>query len=167
MLNQVSQTEKGPTPANFEPVASESYNDIHFDGSDDKEPQLAVVEEEDEEWVDDEDVEDRWKVRASDFFKEPLITNVVGEDGTLIDWEGEADNCIIQEICNMEWDDMAFHPTPLVVLVFERYTRICDNWKTLKELEKAFQVYWESHNKLPPRSFNFRAKLAWDQIYKL
>lgn len=161
-LNQVSQTGKGPTPANFEPVAAESNNDIHFDGSDDKEPQLAVVEEEDEEWVDDEDVEDRWKVRASDFFKEPLISNVVGEDGTLIDWEGEADNCIIQEICNMEWDDMAFHPTPLVVLVFERYTRICDNWKALKELEKAFQVYWESHNKLPPRTAKIDAKIEKD-----
>lgn len=161
-LNQVRQTEKCPTTENFEPVAAERNNNIHFDGSDDKEPQLAVMEEADEDWVDDEDVEDRWKVRASDFFKEPLITNVVGEDGTLIDWEGEADNCIIQEICNMEWDDMAFHPTPLVVLVFERYTRTCDNWKALKELEKAFQVYWESHNKLPPRTVKIDAKIEKD-----
>lgn len=161
-LNQVRQKEKGSTPENAEPVGAENNNNINFDGNDDKEPPLVVVEEEDEEWVDDEDVEDRWKVRASDFFKEPLITNVVGEDGTLIDWEGEADNCIIQEICNMEWDDMAFHPTPLVVLVFDRYTRICDNWKALKELEKAFQVYWESHNKLPPRTVKIDAKIERD-----
>lgn len=159
---QVRQTEKSPSPDNAEPVGAESNNNINFDVIDEKDPQLAVVEEEDEEWVDDEDVEDRWKVRASDFFKEPLITNVVGEDGTLIDWEGEADKCIIQEICNMEWDDMAFHPTPLVVLVFERYSRICDNWKALKELEKAFQVYWKSHNKLPPRTVKIDAKIERD-----
>eukprot|EP01018_Ginkgo_biloba_P013613 Gb_08401 [translate_table: standard] len=87
------------------------------------EEQPEAVEEEDEEWPEDEEIDTKWRVRASDYFKENLIRNVVGDDGTLIDWEGEANNYSIKEICAMEWESYVFHPSPLIVLVFERYRR--------------------------------------------
>lgn len=37
--------------------------------------------------------------------------------------------------------------SPIMVFV----DRASDNWKALKELEKAVKVYWESRDKLPPR----------------
>ena len=51
------------------------------------------------------------------------IKNVVGEDGYEIDWEGEIDDNWVQEINCLEWESFAFHPSPLIVLVFERYNR--------------------------------------------
>ena len=33
--------------------------------------------------------------------------------------------------------------------------RATDNWKALKELEKALKVYWSAKDKLPPRVLNF------------
>lgn len=30
-------------------------------------------------------------------------------------------------------------------------SRATKNWKTLKELEKAIQVYWSAKDRLPPR----------------
>lgn len=32
--------------------------------------------------------------------------------------------------------------------------RATDNWKALKELEKAVKVYWDAKDRLPPRVYN-------------
>lgn len=80
-----------------------------------------VVEEEDPDWPVDTDV--GWGIKASEYFDTHPIKNVVGEDGTVIDWEGEIDDSWVKEINCLEWESFAFHPSPLVVLVFERYKR--------------------------------------------
>lgn len=80
-----------------------------------------VVEEESQDWPLDADV--GWGIRASDYFKQYPIENVVGEDGVEIDWEGELDDNWVKEINCLEWESFAFHPSPLIVLVFERYKR--------------------------------------------
>ncbi|XP_073117123.1 thioredoxin-like fold domain-containing protein MRL7 homolog, chloroplastic isoform X2 [Elaeis guineensis] len=93
-----------------------------------------VVEEEDPDWPLDADI--GWGIRASEYFEKHPIKNVV-VDGVEIDWEGEMDEGWVKEINCLEWETFAFHPSPLVVLVFERYRRAADNWRLLKELEKA------------------------------
>lgn len=136
-----------------------------------------VIEEESKNWPLDADV--GWGIRASDYFDQHPIKNVIGDDGVEIDWEGEIDDNWVQEINCLEWESFAFHPSPLVVLVFERYNRfifysfwhmvLCikgniwclillltfhratDNWKILKELEKAIKAYWSAEDRLPPR----------------
>ena len=80
-----------------------------------------VIEEESQNWPLDADV--GWGIRASEYFEQHPIKNVVGEDGVEIDWEGETDDYWVQEINCLEWESFAFHPSPLVVLVFERYNR--------------------------------------------
>lgn len=80
-----------------------------------------VIEEESESWPLDADV--GWGVRASEYFEKHPIKNVVGDDGVEIDWEGETEDNWVQEINCLEWESFAFHPSPLVVLVFERYNR--------------------------------------------
>ncbi|MFS7899080.1 hypothetical protein Hanom_Chr00s043790g01775621 [Helianthus anomalus] len=80
-----------------------------------------VVEEEDPNWPVDAEV--GWGIRASEYFEKHPIKNVVGEDGVEIDWEGELDDCLGKEINCLEWESFAFHPSPLVVLVFVRYNR--------------------------------------------
>lgn len=80
-----------------------------------------VIEEESESWPLDTDV--GWGVRASEYFEKHPIKNVVGDDGVEIDWEGETDDNWVQEINCLEWESFAFHPSPLIVLVFERYNR--------------------------------------------
>lgn len=80
-----------------------------------------VVEEEDPDWPLDADV--GWGIRASDYFEKHAIKNVMGEDGLEIDWEGEMDDNWVKEINCLEWESFAFHPSPLIVLVFERYNR--------------------------------------------
>ncbi|KAF5815243.1 hypothetical protein HanRHA438_Chr03g0132831 [Helianthus annuus] len=62
-------------------------------------------------------------IRASEYFEKHPIKNVVGEDGVEIDWKGELDDCLVKEINCLEWESFAFHPSPLIVLVFERYNR--------------------------------------------
>lgn len=79
-----------------------------------------VVEDEDPDWPVDADV--GWGIRASKYFKKHPIKNVV-ENGVEIDWEGEIDQGWVQEINCLEWESFAFHPSPLVVLIFERYNR--------------------------------------------
>ncbi|PPS07612.1 hypothetical protein GOBAR_AA13037 [Gossypium barbadense] len=108
-----------------------------------------VVEEDDPDWPLDADI--GWGIRASEYFEQHAVKNVVGEDGFEIDWEGETDDSWVKEINCLEWESFAFHPSPLIVLVFERYKRATHNWKTLKELVKAIQVYWNSKDRLPPR----------------
>ncbi|GFZ17696.1 hypothetical protein Acr_26g0009660 [Actinidia rufa] len=108
-----------------------------------------VVEEESLNWPLDADV--GWGIRASEYFEQHPIKNVVGEDGVEIDWEGELDDNWVKEINCLEWESFAFHPSPLVVLLFERYNRASDNWKVLKELEKAIKVYLSVKDRLPPR----------------
>lgn len=85
-----------------------------------EEAKKGLVEEEDQEWPLDADV--GWGIRASDYFEKHPIKNVV-ENGVEIDWEGELDEGWVKEINCLEWESFAFHPSPLVLLVFERYKR--------------------------------------------
>ncbi|KAF5741833.1 Polyadenylate-binding protein 2-binding protein 2 [Tripterygium wilfordii] len=124
-----------------------------------------VVEEESKDWPLDADV--GWGIRASEYFEKHPIKNVVGEDGFEIDWEGEIDDNWVSEINCLEWESMAFHPSPLIVLVFERYNRATDNWKTLKELEKAAKVYWSAKDRLPPRTVKIDINIERDLAYAL
>ncbi|KAL8167700.1 hypothetical protein V2J09_009199 [Rumex salicifolius] len=122
--------------------------------------QEMMVEEESPDWPLDADV--GWGIRASDYFENHAIKNVVAEDGTIIDWEGEIDDNWVQEINCLEWERFAFHPSPLIVLVFERYNRASDNWKALKELEKALKVYWNAKDRLPPRAVKLDLNIERD-----
>ncbi|CAN1279594.1 Thioredoxin-like fold domain-containing protein MRL7 homolog, chloroplastic [Linum perenne] len=83
------------------------------------------------------------------------------EDGFGIDWEKELDEGWVQEINYLEWESIAFHPSPLIVLVFERYNRATDNWKTLQELEKEAQVYWNAKDRLPPRTVKIDMNIVY------
>ncbi|KAK4264537.1 hypothetical protein QN277_025698 [Acacia crassicarpa] len=124
-----------------------------------------VMEDESKNWPLDADV--GWGIRASDYFEQHPIKNVIGEDGVEIDWEGEIDDNWVQEINCLEWESYAFHPSPLVVLVFERYNRAMDNWKMLKELEKALKVYWGAKDRLPPRAVKIDINIERDLAYAL
>ncbi|GLT42282.1 hypothetical protein SLA2020_162930 [Shorea laevis] len=124
-----------------------------------------VVEEEDPDWPLDADV--GWGVRASEYFDQHPIKNVVGEDGFEVDWEGEIDDSWVKEINCLEWESFAFHPSPLIVLVFERYDRASHNWKTLKELENAIKVYWNAKDRLPPRAVKLDINIERDLAYAL
>lgn len=84
------------------------------------EGEAQSVEEDDPEWPLDADV--GWGIRASEYFEKNPIKNVV-EEGVEIDWEGEMDEGWVKEINSLEWESFAYHPSPLVVLVFERYRR--------------------------------------------
>lgn len=81
----------------------------------------GVVEEDDPDWPVDAEV--GWGVRASEYFEKHPIRNVV-EGGVEIDWEGELDDAWVKEINCLEWESFAFHPSPLIVLAFERYNRL-------------------------------------------
>lgn len=140
--------------------ATQSDDDDESEGEEE-----MVVEEEDPDWPVDTDV--GWGIRASEYFDTHPIKNVVGEDGALIDWEGEIDDAWVKEINCLEWESFAFHPSPLVVLVFERYKRASDNWKTLKELEKAIKVYWDAKDRLPPRAVKIDLNIETDLAYAL
>ncbi|KAK7400143.1 hypothetical protein VNO78_11343 [Psophocarpus tetragonolobus] len=124
-----------------------------------------VIEEECNSWPLDAEV--GWGIRASEYFEKHPIKNVVGEDGYEIDWEGEIDDNWVQEINCLEWESFAFHPSPLIVLVFERYNRASDNWKNLKELEKAVKVYWRAKDRLPPRAVKIDINIERDLAYAL
>ncbi|XP_008788241.1 thioredoxin-like fold domain-containing protein MRL7 homolog, chloroplastic [Phoenix dactylifera] len=123
-----------------------------------------VVEEEDPDWPLDADI--GWGIRASEYFEKHPIKNVV-VDGVEIDWEREMDEGWVKEINCLEWETFAFHPSPLVVLVFERYRRAADNWKLLKELEKAAKVYWNAKDRLPPRTVKIDINIETDLAYAL
>jgi hypothetical protein len=148
-LERTFSTIKEQNPEVFE--NKEKANFIKDRGVDEEEEEEEemVVEEEDPDWPVDTDV--GWGIKASEYFDTHPIKNVVGDDGSEIDWEGEIDDSWVKEINCLEWESFAFHPSPLVVLVFERYKRASDNWKTLKELEKAIKVYWDAKDRLPPR----------------
>ncbi|KAI7742681.1 hypothetical protein M8C21_029849 [Ambrosia artemisiifolia] len=148
-----------------------------------------VVEEEDPNWPVDAEI--GWGIRASEYFEKHPIKNVVGEDGVEIDWEGELDDNLVKEINCLEWESFAFHPSPLIVLVFERYNRCLfrlvivasnrydtvgvlgalysasENWRALKELEKAAKVYWSAKDRLPPRTVKLDMNLETDLAYAL
>ncbi|KAB2626809.1 hypothetical protein D8674_020427 [Pyrus ussuriensis x Pyrus communis] len=108
-----------------------------------------VVEEGSKDWPLDADV--GWGIQASLYFENHPIRNMVGDNGVEIDWEGEVEDNWVKEINYLEWESFAFHPSPLLVLVFERYNRASRNWKALKELKKAVKVYWNAKDRLPPR----------------
>ncbi|CAN1131535.1 Thioredoxin-like fold domain-containing protein MRL7 homolog, chloroplastic [Linum perenne] len=139
-----------------------SDEDDEEEGEDEetKRKKRTVVEEEATHWPLDADV--GWGIRASEYFEQHPIKNVVGEDGFEIDWEKELDEGWVQEINCLEWESIAFHPSPLIVLVFERYNRATDNWKTLQELEKAAQVYWNAKDRLPPRTVKIDMNIERD-----
>ncbi|XP_027345287.1 thioredoxin-like fold domain-containing protein MRL7 homolog, chloroplastic [Abrus precatorius] len=145
---------------------SESVNegDDEEDGGEESGNKM-VIEEESKSWPLDADV--GWGIRASEYFEKHPIKNVVGEDGYEIDWEGEIDDNWVQEINCLEWESFAFHPSPLIVLVFERYNRATDNWKNLKELEKAVKVYWKAKDRLPPRAVKIDVNIERDLAYAL
>ncbi|CAN6554070.1 unnamed protein product [Malus baccata var. baccata] len=124
-----------------------------------------LVEEESKDWPLDADV--GWGIRASEYFENHPIRNVVGENGVEIDWEGEVEDNWVKEINCLEWERFAFHPSPLLVLVFERYNRASENWKALKELEKAVKVYWNAKDRLPPRSVKIDINIERDLAYAL
>ncbi|KAF9615749.1 hypothetical protein IFM89_026206 [Coptis chinensis] len=124
-----------------------------------------LVEEDDPNWPLDADI--GWGIRASEYFDKHSIKNVVGEDGVEIDWEGEVDDNYVKEINCLEWESFAFHPSPLIVLVFERYNKANENWKFLKELEKAIVVYWNAKDRLPPRSVKVDINIEQDLAYAL
>ncbi|TVU36690.1 hypothetical protein EJB05_18634, partial [Eragrostis curvula] len=126
--------------------------------------QKPVVEEEDPSWPLDADV--GWGIRASEYFDKHSIKNVT-VDGVEIDWEREVEEGWVKEINCLEWESFAFHPSPLIVLVFERYNRAADNWKFLQELEKAAKVYWNAKDRLPPRTVKIDINIERDLAYAL
>ncbi|OAY64975.1 hypothetical protein ACMD2_11894 [Ananas comosus] len=129
-----------------------------------EEENQVLVEEEDPDWPLDADI--GWGIRSSEYFEKHPIRNVV-VDGVEIDWEGEMEEGWVKEINCLEWESFAFHPSPLVVLVFERYKRAADNWKLLKELEKAAKVYWSAKDRLPPRTVKIDINIETDLAYAL
>ncbi|KAL6210743.1 hypothetical protein ACLB2K_015975 [Fragaria x ananassa] len=130
-----------------------------------REEEAVVVEEETDNWPVDAEV--GWGIRASEYFEKHGIRNVVDENGDEIDWEGEVDDNWVKEINCLEWESFAFHPSPLIVFVFERYNRAGENWKSLKELEKAVKVYWNAKDRLPPRSVKIDINIERDLAYAL
>lgn len=98
-----------------------SLDDESSDDDDENRDENMLIEEEDPDWPLDADI--GWGIRASEYFDKHSIKNVVGEDGTEIDWEGEVEDGLVKEINCLEWESFAFHPSPLIVLVFERYNR--------------------------------------------
>ncbi|XP_009775344.1 thioredoxin-like fold domain-containing protein MRL7 homolog, chloroplastic [Nicotiana sylvestris] len=144
---------------------SDQSSEDEDDSRRDMKEKKMIVEEEDPDWPLDADV--GWGIRASEYFDKHPIKNVVGEDGVEIDWEGEIDDCWVKEINCLEWESFAFHPSPLIVLVFERYNRASDNWKALKELEKAAKVYWSNKERLPPRTVKIDINIERDLAYAL
>ncbi|CAN6439333.1 unnamed protein product [Victoria cruziana] len=124
-----------------------------------------VLDAENPNWPLDADI--GWGIRASEFFDNYPIKNVVDENGMEVDWEGEMEAPWVKEINCLEWESFAFHPSPLMVLVFERYNRIADNWKAIKELEEAAKIYWKSKDRLPPRTVKIDINIERDLAYAL
>ncbi|KAL5729270.1 Thioredoxin-like fold domain-containing protein mrl7 [Ranunculus cassubicifolius] len=139
--------------------------DKEEDDDNNSERKKAVVEEDDPNWPVDADI--GWGIRASEYFEKHSIKNVVGEDGVEIDWEGEVDDNYVNEINCLEWEAFAFRPSPLMVLVFQRYNKASENWRFLKELEKAIKVYWEAKDRLPPRTVKIDINIERDLAYAL
>lgn len=161
VLENMQNFMKGKTASDDDTSDDEDDNEDNGSGG----AKNMVVEEEDPDWPLDTDV--GWGIRASEYFDQHPIKNVVGEDGAEIDWEGEIDYGMVKEINCLEWESFAFHPSPLIVLVFERYNRASDNWKALKELEKAAEVYWKAKDRLPPRTVKVDINIEKDLAYAL
>ncbi|XP_075500824.1 thioredoxin-like fold domain-containing protein MRL7, chloroplastic [Primulina tabacum] len=144
---------------------SDDDDDSDEDQDDDSSNKKMLIEEDAPDWPLDADI--GWGIRASEYFEQHPIKNVVGADGHEIDWEGEIDYGLVKEINCLEWESFAFHPSPLIVLVFERYNRASDNWNVLKELEKAAMVYWKAKDRLPPRTVKIDINIERDLAYAL
>lgn len=144
---------------------SDDDDDTDEDQDGDSSNKKMLIEEDAPDWPLDSDV--GWGIRASEYFEQHPIKNVVGDDGYEIDWEGEIDDGLVKEINCLEWESFAFHPSPLIVLVFERYNRASDNWKVLKELENAAMVYWKAKDRLPPRTVKIDINIERDLAYAL
>lgn len=102
-------------------IDSNGSGDDNDDNKENIKGKKMVVEEDNPDWPLDADV--GWGIRASEYFQRHPIRNVVGEDGVEIDWEGEIEDNWVKEINCLEWETFAFHPSPLIVLVFERYNQ--------------------------------------------
>ncbi|GER24949.1 thioredoxin family protein [Striga asiatica] len=167
ILKNVENAIKEKLDGNSRSVKNESDSDEDEDEEvlGDSGEKEMVVDEEDRDWPLDAEV--GWGIRASEYFDKHSIKNVVGEDGAEINWEGEIEDGLVKEINCLEWERFAFHPSPLIVLVFERYNRASDNWKVLKELEKAAEVYWKAKDRLPPRTIKIDINIERDLAYAL
>ncbi|KAK7247146.1 hypothetical protein RIF29_42023 [Crotalaria pallida] len=164
MKDRVHESSKSESSDDDDDDDIDNEEEEEEDGGDSKGKNM-VIEEESKDWPLDADV--GWGIRASEYFEQHPIKNVVGEDGFEIDWEGEIDDNFVQEINCLEWESFAFHPSPLIVLVFERYNRAADNWKNLKELEEAIKVYWRAKDRLPPRAVKMDINIERDMAYAL
>lgn len=128
-------------------------------GDGDDEGQPLWVEEEDPTWP-DEEPEDGWGFRTSQFFDKISIKNDKpaedddeDDEQLKMNWDSEADDWMIKEITANDWEHTVFaDPSPLVVYAFARYGRRgMDSWKMLEQLEKAVTSVWES-GKAPLRA---------------
>nr|GMC74634.1 thioredoxin-like fold domain-containing protein MRL7, chloroplastic [Ipomoea batatas] len=126
---------------------TDSSSDEDEDDVDTETGKKMLVEEEDPDWPLDADV--GWGVRASEYFEKHPIKNTVGEDGVVVNWEGELDDCLVKEITCLEWENAS------------------KNWKVLKELEKAALVYWKAKDRLPPRTVKIDINIERDLAYAL
>ncbi|KAK9945024.1 hypothetical protein M0R45_010556 [Rubus argutus] len=113
-------------------------DDEEEDGEDDEGSgeENMVVEDESKDWPLDADV--GWGIRASEYFENHAIRNVVDENGVEIDWEGEMED---------NWSSSEL--------------------EGLKELEKAVKVYWDAKDRLPPRSVKIDINIERDLAYAL
>ncbi|KAF3666787.1 ATP citrate lyase (ACL) family protein [Capsicum annuum] len=148
---------------------SDESSDDEDESSGGMKEKKMIVEEEDPDWPLDADV--GWGIRASEYFDKHPIKNVIGEDGVEIDWEGEIDDCWVKEINCLEWESFAFHPSNCKSLMFSEIIsslhRASDNWKALKELEKAAKVYWSAKERLPPRTVKIDINIERDLAFAL
>ncbi|KAE9601187.1 hypothetical protein Lal_00023828 [Lupinus albus] len=170
ILENQEKIMKDVVPESSDSESSDDDDDEEEDEEEEEEEEdgrgkKMVIEEESKHWPLDADV--GWGIRASEYFEQHPIKNVIGEDGVEIDWEGEIDDNWVQEINCLEWEDFAFHPSPLIVLVFERYNRATENWKNLKELEEAIKVYVRAKDRLPPRAVKIDFNIERDTAYAL
>ncbi|RYQ86911.1 hypothetical protein Ahy_B10g106519 [Arachis hypogaea] len=146
---------KDSVHGNYESGSSDDDDDDDDDDNDDDDDDgEEELKQDNEEEKDDEDDNDRvknMKVKTDDYW--------------------------VQEINCLEWENFAFHSSPLIILVFKGYNSLwclkllfhiaSDNWKLLKELEEAIKVYWNAKDRLPPRAVKIDINIKRDLAYAL
>lgn len=135
--------------ADDDSITDQSAEDEDSDNHDGE--KKMVVDDEDPNWPLDADV--GWGIRASEYFEQHPIKNVTGEDGVEIDWEGEIEEGWVKEINCLEWESFAFHPSPLIVLVFERYNRQVDGFCWCCTLLSLEHVFYETQSTVDSRLY--------------
>ncbi|KAH9300854.1 hypothetical protein KI387_012437, partial [Taxus chinensis] len=121
-------------------------------------------EDEDPDWP--EEGEEGWGFPLSECFNEIKIMNVGNDDEDKdldyltedeTEWEDDSVDVAIKDITAKDWEDAVFGDiSPLVVLVYERYSRPNENLKVRMELDKAINVFWDL-DKPAPRAVKFEA----------